>query len=179
MTYIPKNKIITGLTTSGTEFVYKDNPANYYSGPYYKLYNGKFFTGQNQNAFGSKEIIKPPDSKTSPGASVSNSIPQSPLFPTEQDYKKGVFTRYFIVKRNESIFIEIEKKVYDKYTQRSSQVPWQLYKPVSLPWELIGDINKVAQINKNMTILAEQKEQAFGLSLYLEENWIQYYKEKS
>ena len=28
-----------------------------------------------------------------------------------------------------------------------------------------------------MTTLLEQKEQAFGLGLYLEENWIQYYKE--
>jgi len=178
MAYIPKNKIITDLTTSGTEFVFKDT-TDYYSGPYYKLYNGKFYTGQNQNFPGTKEIIRPTDNKTPSGVSVLNSIAQSPLFPTEQDYKKGVFTRYFIVKRNEPIFIEIEKKVYDKYVQRNSQVPWQLYKPISLFWELVGDIDKIAQINKNMTTLLEQKEQAFGLGLYLEENWVQYYKENS
>jgi hypothetical protein len=178
MAYIPKNKIITDLTTSGTEFVFKDT-TDYYSGPYYKLYNGKFYTGQNQNFPGTKEIIRPTDNKTPSGVSVLNSIAQSPLFPTEQDYKKGVFTRYFIVKRNEPIFIEIEKKVYDKYVQRNSQVPWQLYKPISLFWELVGDVDKIAQINKNMTTLLEQKEQAFGLGLYLEENWVQYYKENS
>lgn len=176
MPYIPKNKIITGLTTSGTEFVFKDT-TDYYSGPYYKLSNGKFYTGLNQNAAVTREIIKPTDTKTTSGASVLNNIAQSPLFPTEQDYKKGVFIRYFVVKRNEPIFIEIEKKVYDKYKQRNSQVPWQLYKHVSLFWELVGDVNKVAQINKNMTVLVEQKEQVFGLGLYLEENWTQYYKE--
>lgn len=176
MAYIPKNKIITGLTTSGNEFVYKDT-TDYYSGPYYKLYNGKFFTGENQNSPSTKEITKPINNNISSGASVLNSIAQSPLFPTEQDYKKGVFTRYFILKINEPIFIEIEKKIYDKYKQRNSQVPWQLYKPISLYWELVGDINKIAQINRDMTILTEQKEQAFGLGLYLEENWVQYYRE--
>jgi hypothetical protein len=176
MAYIPKNKIITGFTTSGNEFVYKGT-TDYYSGPYYKLYDGKIYTGKNQNSFGTKEIVKPSDSKTSTGASILNSIPQSPLFPTEKDYTNGIFTRYFVVKRNEPIFIEIEKKVFDKYAQRNSQVPWQLYKPISLPWELVGDINKVAQINRNMTVLAEQKEQINGLGLYLQENWVQYYRE--
>jgi hypothetical protein len=176
MPYIPKNKIITDLTTSGTEFVYKDT-TDYYSGPYYKLYNGKFYSGQNQNSFGTKEIVRPTDEKSSLNTVVLNDIAQSPLFPTEQDYKKGVFTRYFIVKRNEPVFIEIEKKIYDKYNQRNSQVSWQLYNHISLFWELVGDMNKVAQINKNMTTLVEQKEQAFGLGLYLEENWTQYYRE--
>jgi len=43
-------------------------------------------------------------------------------------------------------------------------------------WVLTGDINQVAQTNKNMTELAEQREQAFGLSIYLKEDWTQYYK---
>jgi hypothetical protein len=175
MAYIPKNKIITDLTTSGTEFVFKGT-TDYYSGPYYKLYDGKFYTGQNQNSPGTKEIVRPNDEKSSSTTTLNN-IAQSPLFPTEQDYKKGVFIRYFVVKRNEPVFIEIEKKIYDKYKQRNSQVSWQLYNHISLFWELVGDINKVAQINKNMTTLVEQKEQVFGLGLYLEENSIQYYRE--
>ena len=34
--------------------------------------------------------------------------------PTEDDYKLGVFTRYFCVKSNELVYYELDKKTYDK-----------------------------------------------------------------
>ena len=96
------------------------------------------------------------------------------LFDLDKNIKEAfLYTR----ENSKPVFIEIEKKIYDKYNQRNSQVSWQLYNHISLFWELVGDMNKVAQINKNMTTLVEQKEQAFGLGLYLEENWTQYYRE--
>ena len=49
----------------------------------------------------------------------------------------------------------------------------------SLTWLLTGDINQVAQSNKNTTDITEQREQAFGLGIYLKENWVQYYKEQA
>jgi len=175
MAYLPKNKIKTGLYASNKQFVYKDT-TDFYVGPYYALYNGKFFTGQDQNSANSKEIVKfePAKAVTTPPKPVG--LAQSPLFPTDQDYKNGFFNRYFLVKYNQPLFIETDKQTYDKYIQRNPQVSWQLYNPVLLIWKLTGDINQVAQTNKNSTLTAEQTKLVFGLSLYLKENWTQYYK---
>ena len=178
MAYLPKNKIKTGLYASDKQFVYQDTN-NFYVGPYYALYNGKFFTGQDQNTPNSKEIVKYEPTKVITGPPKPIGLAQSPLFPTDQDYENGFFSRYFLVKYNQPLFIETDKKTYDSYIQRDPQVPWQLYNPVLLIWKLTGDINQVAQTNQNSTITVEQNKSVFGLSLYLKENWTQYYKQKS
>ena len=178
MAYIPKNKIQTNLYTAGGEYAYALSKVEYV-GYYYKLYNGKLYTGSTPNTPNSKELI-PIEVVESLGGTNPTSIPvpYSPLLPTPQDYKIGVFTRYFNLKRNQTIFTEINQDAYNKFQQKDPNTPWQFYKTFSLSWELTGDINKVAQTNKNITELTESREKAFGLSLYLKENWTQYYKEK-
>ena len=178
MAYIPKNKIQTNLYTAGGEYAYALSKVEYV-GYYYKLYNGKLYTGSTPNTPSSKELT-PIEIVESSGKVKSTSIPvpYSPLLPTPQDYKIGVFTRYFSLKRNQTIFTEISQDTYDKFQQKDPNTPWQFYKTFSLSWELTGDINKVAQTNKNITELTESREKAFGLGLYLKENWTQYYKEK-
>jgi len=44
--------------------------------------------------------------------------------PTEDDYKLGVFTRYFCVKSNELIYYELDKKTYDKLITRDKEWMW-------------------------------------------------------
>lgn len=171
--YIPKNKIQTNLYTSGGEYVLVPSGQEYI-GYYYKLYDGKFFTGKTPNELDSKELISTPfveDENITP-----SSIPYNPLFPTEQDYQVGEFTRYFNIKRNQAIFTEISKDTYTKFKQQDPQVSWELYRVFSLSWVLKGNIDNVAQTNKNITELTEVKEKVLGLSLYLKENWTQYYK---
>ena len=58
--YIPKNKIITDLYTNGGE--YQDSSSLRYIGSYYKLYNGKIFSGKNLNDKPTFELfpINPP-----------------------------------------------------------------------------------------------------------------------
>jgi len=177
MAYIPKNKIQTNLYTSGGEYTFISSGENYI-GYYHKLYNGKFFTGKTPNDPTIQELIKAQVSPD-PNILIPLLIPYNPLLPTEQDYQVGEFTRYFNIKRNQAIFTEISKDTYNKFKQQDSQVPWKLYRVFSLSWQLTGDINQVAQINKNITELTESKEKVFGLSLYLKENWIQYYKNPS
>jgi len=175
MTYIPKNKIQTNLYTSGGEFVYLDSSLDYV-GPYYKLYNGTYFTGETPNVSDKKEII-PISATIDNEVSPVNPAPlYNPILPTAQDYQVGEFIRYFSVKRNQPIYTEIDKTTYGKFKSRDSQVSWKLYKVFSLIWKLTGDVNQVAQVNKNITELTETQEQIFGLGLYLKENWIQYYK---
>ena len=173
MTYIPKNKIQTNLYTVGSEFVYADTKA-VYTGHYYKLYNGKLYTGKTPNEPNSREIIKTDASLPLP----ANQFQYSPLLPTPQDYKNGSFNRYFSLRLNQPLFVEISKATKDLFDQKDPGVPWKTNKTFSLIWELTGDINKVAQTNKNITELTEQRSRAHGLSVYLNENWTQYYKEK-
>ena len=180
MTYIPKNKIKTNLYTSGGEFTLVSS-GEIYVGFYYKLYDGKYFTGKTPNDPNIKELIKlnnPPDPAGIPTL-LPISIPYNPLLPTEQDYQVGEFTRYFNIKRNQAIFTEISKDTYNKFKQQDPQVPWRSYRVFLLSWQLTGDINQVVQTNKNITELTEQREKVLGLGLFLKEDWTQYYKEKS
>lgn len=182
MAYIPKNKIQTNLYTIGGEYILISSGQDYI-GDYYKLYNGKYFTGKTPNDPATKElIISNKNEDLNPnGINLSSTplIPYNPLLPTEQDYQVGEFTRYFNIKRNQAIFTEISKDTYTKFKQQDPQISWRLYRVFSLPWRLTGDINQVAQTNKNITELTELGEKVFGLSLYLKENWIQYYKNLS
>jgi hypothetical protein len=177
MAYIPKNKIQTNLYTSGGEYTLLSSGQNYI-GYYYKLYNGKYFTGKTPNEPNSEEIIAEVYIDSG-GNNFPLIVPYNPLLPTEQDYQIGEFIRYFNIKRNQAIFTEISKDTYDKFKQQDPQTPWRSYRVFSLSWQLIGDINQVAQTNKNITELTESREQVFGLGLYLKENWTQYYKNPS
>ena len=179
MAYYPKNKIKINLYTAGDEFAYP-NSGPIYIGYYHKLYNGKYFTGKTPNDSNIKEII--PITLLSDNIQVDevSNTPYSPIFPTLQDYKLGVFNRYFKVKRNQSLFEEISKSDYDTYKQGErtiNDLNYLAYRVFSLPWELTGDPNKVAQTNKNITELTETRQKALGLGLFLKENWLQYYKE--
>lgn len=176
MAYVPKNKIQTNLYTSGGEYAYASNLEDY-AGYYYKLYNGKYFTGKTPNELDSKELVATPF--VDGGGITPLVIPYNPLLPTEQDYQVGEFRRYFSIKRNQTIFTEISKETYDKFKQQDPQIPWRSYRVFFLTWKLTGDVNQVAQTNKNITELTELRERVFGLSLYLKENWIQYYKNPS
>jgi len=181
MAYVPKNKIQTNLYTPGQEYTYVNQPKSFYVGYYHKLYNGKYYTGRTPNDTNVKELtqINKTASGEDPGYEkpLTPSTPYSPLLPTPQDYQNGEFVRYFVCRRNQPMFIEIDKDTFDKYKQKNSTVSWKLYKPFSLFWVLTGDINQVAQTNKNVTEYTEQNEKVDGLSLYLKENWTQYYKE--
>jgi hypothetical protein len=180
MAYIPKNKVQTNLYTEGNEYIYASSKIKY-TGYYHKLYNGKIFSEGTPNHPNIKELIPyiSPNIENRNNNSIDNLIPTSPLFPTPQDYKNGEYIRYFIVKRNEPIFIETTKTEYNKYKSKDPSSYWRLYKHVSLFWRLTGEINQVAQTNKNITELVEQREQVFGLGIYLKENWTQYYQVNS
>ena len=178
MPYIPKNKIQTNLYTTGEKYAYADTKG-IYIGYYYKLYNGKFFTGQTPNDPNTKELIALRVDEGGPFALLEAEVPYYPLLPTPQDYQNGEFIRYFVCRRNQPIFIEIDKKTFNQYVQKDPAVSYRIYKPFSLFWQLTGDINQVAQTNKNMTELTEQRERVLGLELFLKEDWTQYYKEKS
>ena len=179
MAYYPKNKIKTNLTADNNKFVFVNNETIPYNGKYWERADGKYFTGATPNDPTSTEIkIAPGDNDTGEATYENdNAKVYSLVEPTENDYKIGEFDRYFIKRINQPLFNEVDKNTYDQYVQRSSKVPYITNKPIKLPWMLTGDITKVFQTNKTITLLTEQKYNALGLSLYIQEDYIKYYKQ--
>jgi hypothetical protein len=181
MTYYPKSNILTNqvatqdmVDTNGQIFNYVLISNNqYYQGYYYALYNGETYTGKYPGDGDNKEIIKVVDDidaydKPTPIPSLTTTnIP--PLYPTPKDYEVGVFTRYFSKKRNEYLFDELTE-------DQHSSIDNTLYIKFQIQWQLVGNSDTTYTTNRNMVLLAEQRNNVAGLQIYLKEDYLKYYK---
>jgi hypothetical protein len=174
MAYYPKNKIKTNLFTSGGEYqtslmaLLNSSPPITYNGYYYKLADGKTYKGKYPGDGDNEEIFSLTNAPTATPPPPKTSVP--PLYPTPEDYKTGYFTRYFKKKINEFLFEELTLDQYNiVYTV--------LYIPFSIQWKLTGiDIDEVYTINKNTSLLTEQRYKVNGFNEYLNNDYARYYK---
>jgi len=95
--------------------------------------------------------------------------------PTEDDYKLGVFTRYFCVKINEDRYIELSKEVYDKLVGKDSGYLWEPYTPFKLQWTITGELDDVVNTNRNIILLTEKRLKRKGLDIFLRRNYGKFY----
>ena len=205
MPYYPSNRIVTNLYTNGGEFIVRVTSLPY-SGYYYKLYNGTFFTGKTPND-GNPQLLIPVPDPTIPAVeefstvsivprtkrtselktylAISNTSLEDKLVPiyyypkpTTQDYELGEFQRYFAKKQNEISFIEINKKTYDNLLSNNPAWLWPLYTPFTIPWEITGEKQTVYNINRNITLLAERQNKVFGFYQFIEQSggFLKFYK---
>ena len=172
MSYIPKSKINI-LDTIGGEFVFRDNnksqnlliPEDYYVGPYIETSKGLFYAGNNPNNL-SRPLKRPEsgDDVFGPSEDVSlfNQI-KTPIFnkfkktksingtkniPSEQDYRKGWYFRYFAKKVNEDFsYIEIDNKSYTSILKKSVAYDTNLYKVGKVKWSLEGNVFKINRMS--------------------------------
>jgi hypothetical protein len=175
--YYPKNKIKTNQTATELDRFYVIATGENYYGFYYKLYDGKSYTGKFPGD-GPNQLLGiinegPDDFSIVPPSTSTSSVP--PLYPTEQDYKNGMFLRYFSKKRNEYLFKELTKSQYDTLNKPSNN-DYTLYQPFFIKWMLTGEQQKVADFNFYSIKGAEEKEGVLGLNEYLKMNYLQYYK---
>ena len=160
--YIPKSKINI-LEAGPGEFIRQSNNKPYV-GPYLELSNGKYFAGKGINRI-NFEIIKPISIPNHFGKTkniakynilnkksfealkeVENIVPTKTI-PTEEDYKKGYYTRYFLVKVNQkNKYCEIDKDTFTSLNKKEKKYNWPLYKINSILWSLNGN---TSQVNKN------------------------------
>jgi hypothetical protein len=96
--------------------------------------------------------------------------------PTPSDYNLGVFTRYFVVKANENIYLEVNEDTFNNIQNKSADWAWELYTPFSLPWTLTGERDTVFITNRNITQLTEQRLKRRGLQEFLKLNYLKFYK---
>jgi len=100
----------------------------------------------------------------------------NPQQPTQQDYQNTEFRRFFCKKTNEISYIEINKDQYDKLIAKNPQILWQLYFPFNITWQLTGDEQQVARVNKNMVELAIKNLKLPKFNLYIKEDYTKYYQ---
>lgn len=152
---------------------------------------------QNNNSFeGLSDYVKPTNTKFTPplqtnewvinDTSYLNSsqlqttlIQNSPSFtptPTQEEYEFGEIQRYFIKKRNELKYKEINFDEYKKYVSKNPNRPFQLFKPFSIPWEISGDKDKVYNTNKNTVERVSKNLKLVGFKSYLKEKYTKFYK---
>jgi hypothetical protein len=173
MAYYPKNKIQQNLQTNGGEYKtipnYNNGINTFYSGFYYKLFNGKTYTGKYPGDGDNEEIISISTASSPPNTTPLTTTNIPPLFPTPKDYEVGAFTRYFTKKRNEYLFDELTKDQYNNVNKT-------LYIPFQIQWQLVGDRDTTYTTNRNIVLLAEQRNKVPGLQTYLKEDYLKYYK---
>jgi hypothetical protein len=197
MAYFPKSQIETNLYTNGEEYLLSTTQ-EIYIGYYYKTSLGQRYTGKipqdGPNIL--LQIINKPldqqDAETIAPSSSPNEIkytdasltpPPSPRFipqfnptlPTDKDKSLGVFSRYFCKKNNELIYKEINKETFTKLRQQSQDIAWDLYTPQTILWYIKGDKEKTYNANKGMVVSLEQKQNWYGFSQYLKEDYLRYY----
>ena len=190
--YYPKNKIQTNLYTNGYELVYLST-LNNYVGFYYKTYDGKYFSGKSNDDVTSEELINivpaidsSNEYQTSPDFDNINAtlltigynqmnlpiLSKLPLFtystPTQDDYKKGRFERYFVRKSNEPKFTEIDKLQFERFSSKDSQYAWQFYIPFFMTWSIEGDKDKVKETNFRIASQIQSNNKVYGFIQYLE-----------
>jgi hypothetical protein len=95
--------------------------------------------------------------------------------PTEDDYNLGVFTRYFCVKANEDIYLEISKDTYNALNNQKGDWLWELYTPFQFLWTISGEDKEVEKTNYNMTIIQEKRLKRRGLTQFLRNNYLKFY----
>lgn len=201
--YFPKSQIKTGFKTKGGEFQTFEEKE--YKGDYSKTSDGKYYSGKNPNSpqsvqiypinipqpleLNNNEVESPNIVQDIKNTSYYNSrqinslsptsMQYSPSFtpsPTQEEYEFGEIQRYFIKKRNEIKYKEINLEEYKKYVNKSLNRPIQLFQAFTLPWEISGDENKVFNTNKNTVERVSQNLRLLGFKSYLKEKYTKFYK---
>lgn len=98
--------------------------------------------------------------------------------PTEDDYKLGVFDRYFLYKINEPIFLEVDEDVFKAVKGKDEKYYTTPYIQFLMSWTLEGDKSEVYDINKRIIELTEKRINRKGLKEFLKFNYTKFWLPK-
>jgi hypothetical protein len=96
--------------------------------------------------------------------------------PTLEDYALGSFTRYFCVKINQPLYLELNKETYNFIKNQDMKYLWEPYKVFKVQWTLVGNEKEVFNTNRNVILLLEKRSKLRGLQRFLKENYLKFYK---
>ncbi len=167
MAYLPKSKYSV-LNTPGNKLVVKSTKQPYI-GDYIEFSNGKYYAGTNPlnanielveletnfNNFGNSKntrIYHILNKKIHNSLKPKEDIPPSRQTPTEQDYQRGYFNRYFLRRVNQQMsYIEINLETYNELASQKEKYDYNLYQPGAVTWALTGNVRVIN--NKSLRTL--------------------------
>jgi len=177
MSYIPKSQIAVKVADPG-KFQYESS-GEPYTGFYIETSKGIRYAGASNMNLGptiipvetpsNKEhgssrgikkfdIIKPSIKKF---LSNTQSIPSMKKYPSEDDYTKGFFKRYFSRRINSAGYQEIDEDVYNSIQSKEKKYDHNLNEIGSIRWNLKGNVFK------DNALALERKERKFKGISYL------------
>ena len=87
-----------------------------------------------------------------------------------------MFTRYFLVKINQPIFLEVNEDTYNNIETQNEVWMWEDYIPFTLKWYIKGNIDTIFKSNKGSIFVKEQSIERKGLEEYLEKQYLEYFE---
>jgi len=127
--FVPKSKY-TVKSTPGGEFETKEGSE--YVGSVITLYTGKSYAGSNPSKLG--EEVFPIETLKKSQDPTDFTLRQEFPEPTERDYNKGSYIRYFLVDKRDRKIYEVTKTTYTRFSEvkfvARIQIPWTLQSPV-------------------------------------------------
>lgn len=164
--YYPEGQIQKGLYTEGREWMLEDGTE--YIGDYHKYITGEVFTKSSFIKNVSQLLIpfidmSVKDLKQKFDYDTLVETPTSDFFsarygitlPTQKDYDKGYFTRYFVKRHFDQIITEVTK---DNFLELEKQH----YVKLELAWKLRGNVEEI-----NMKQVRTAERDIEGISNYL------------
>jgi len=197
MRYYPLNRVKTNQKAVSNDLLLNGAP---YSGYYYETFDGEFFTGKDPIQGPSERLAKIEnpagintsltgrivDGNTEYNNAASANVQQIATYqtpqsyypkPTDDDYARKSFMRYFAKKRDRSGFvIEIDKSTYDSLKSADGTYDSINYEAIGTFWQLAGPLRddrtnrqyKVAGIIDTNERLINAKEPSFpGLKAFI------------
>tara|TARA_R100001015_G_C4609712_1_gene164993 strand:+ start:331 stop:993 length:663 start_codon:yes stop_codon:yes gene_type:complete len=95
--------------------------------------------------------------------------------PGIDDYELGQFTRYFAIKVNQDIYLELNNEVYGKLKKQDAGYLWQPYQCFKIQWTITGIEEEVRNTNSNIVLIQERKMKRQGFGRFLKFNFTKFY----
>jgi hypothetical protein len=96
--------------------------------------------------------------------------------PSEEDYERGIITRYFIKQINRETYIEIDKKTYNFIYNKDSEWYWEKYLPFKIDWKITGNLDMVRKHNENNVNSVSESLKLDNFKGYLKMNYSKFHK---
>jgi hypothetical protein len=191
--YLPKNQYETGFFSNGE--LSNSSTRLSYTGPYFKTYDSKFYSGKEPNDGPNILLIYAPSS-TSPypeetfqedprfyqenlaysiltraNPSIKPFTP-TPYFPllSQTEINNGQFTRFFVRKANENLYTEVNGNTLNASNNSS------MYIGFPLNWVISGEKEFVKTTNAKQIAFTEKNLQIQGLGAFLRFDYTQFYQ---
>lgn len=183
MKYYPRNKVRTGLYSSGEDLSLGDKP---YVGYYYVTFKGEYYTGKSPLSKNSKKLKKVTRAVESLDLSRTDSVNKSEptsYYPTpsESDYDKGYMLRCFVKKTYQKGFIkEISNEEYAAINNGTASYDISYYHTLQLFWKLTGPLKskridqyntRAGIIDTNRRLVENAEKQFFGIKAFIAEEY--------